>query len=112
MAVDLELLAKLRQMQEDNPDLDTSELAPLTSNAMVIAYSVAVARDVDLNEVDVVETMLVDLGLDRETLQSDATLLQKLGYRDVASMLKRLARKAKPRPPSRWASGRLLSKAY
>jgi hypothetical protein len=107
MAVDPELLAKLRQMQEDNPDPDTSELAPLTSTAMVIAYWVALARDGDLDEVAVVETALVDLRLDRETLKSDATLLNRLGYRDIGALLKRLARKAKLRPPTRLASGRL-----
>jgi len=91
---------ELRKARASHPDLDGSELAPLSSTAMVIAYMTAMAREDGINEVDAVETALVDTGLHREHLRADADLLARLGYRGIASMLRRLARKAKPRPPT------------
>jgi hypothetical protein len=38
--------------------------------------------------------------IDRETLRENAAILRRLGYISVADMMRRLARKAKPRPMS------------
>ena len=61
MPVDAVFLMELRKARASHPDLDGSELAPLSSTAMVIAYMTAMAREDGINEVDAVETHPVEL---------------------------------------------------
>jgi hypothetical protein len=102
MQVDAAMLAHLRRVEAELPEAESSPLAALETTPMTIAWLIESFRQSGGDEVLAVELALTDLGLHRETLREDAAVLHRLGYRQVAGMMRRLERKAKPRPPKRW----------
>jgi hypothetical protein len=98
MPADQGLVDWLRQ----NRHQALEEPSPLFEDtAEAIGWVVQCCRVAGDDEVERVELLLTALDPHREELRRDAKILRRLGYRSVASMMQRLARKAKPRPP-RW----------
>lgn len=94
MAVDTELVDWLRAHRPE-----PEEASPFQSSAEVLAWSIACARAAGCDEVGEIETLLVAANFTRDELRADAKTLRKLNYTKVASLMSRLARRAKPRPP-------------
>src|SRR5262245_25846448 len=76
--------------------------------AEAIAYQVAMARRANVDEAMLVEITLTAALPSRESLLEAEEVLRQLGYADVAKLLRRLARRAQPRPsrePRKWRCG-------
>src|SRR5262245_49664226 len=89
-------IARAREYAAEHPDGDSRDsvrfkIFAKMSWAEMIAYHVAVARQAGIDEVAFNEIVLTVAQLDQESLIEAADLLGKLGYRDVARMLRRLA---------------------
>src|SRR5436309_396928 len=97
MPVNAAMLERFRQLDRDTPELDVGHLGALQTIAEVIGYVVEGARQDGIDEADAVELLLTDAGLDREELRANALILRRLGYIKVADVMRRLARKAKPK---------------
>jgi hypothetical protein len=76
------------------PDYD-SGLGGLTTTE-ILAYTIHAARLQHLDEVECIELLARAVGLDRDDLREARDVLKPLGYTDVAQMLTRVARRAKP----------------
>lgn len=97
MAVDPETLASFRAQLDGLPDTAENDLSSLSSIAAVIGYVIACNRAEGRDDDVGVELLLAAVDLDRQTLRSTATTLKRLGYVEVAEMMRRLARRAKPK---------------
>jgi hypothetical protein len=77
-----------------------NEFAQCESLSEVLGLLIAFCRAEQVDEVLVVEVLVRALDTDREQLDETAAILGKLGYHRVAPILRRLAKRARPRPPS------------
>ncbi|WP_426418462.1 hypothetical protein [Bradyrhizobium genosp. A] len=93
-------VALLRAKLADDRDTDENSLSALESIAEVVGYLVEVDRSEGRPDDYSAELALAAADLSRETLRENAAILGRLGYADVASMMRKLARKAKPKPLS------------
>jgi hypothetical protein len=79
---------------EDNPFAQCEDLAE------ILGLLIAFCRAQEVDEALAVEIVVRAIDTDREQLDQTAAILSKLGYRRVAPTLRRLGRRARPRPPS------------
>ncbi|MES5485934.1 hypothetical protein QMZ05_24540 [Bradyrhizobium sp. INPA03-11B] len=95
--------AQLRQYTatQGPPPVD-GEPSPFRNLAEAIAYVTACCRDEGVDEVAASEILLSVVDLPREGLLEAEELLRALGYREIATMMRRLARKARSRPRDQW----------
>ncbi|MGC2778459.1 MAG: hypothetical protein WA418_22770 [Bradyrhizobium sp.] len=94
-------VAWLRQ-NSDQPEETTSEPIRFANLAEAIAYDVACCRAAQRDEVTFCEIVLKSCDVSREELREADAVLRALGYVEISSMLRRLARSAKSKPPRRW----------
>jgi hypothetical protein len=98
MPADPETVALLKTYLAEAPKADEPGLSALGSIAEVAAWLVECDRAEGRNDVDSAELVLSAVDLDRDHLREAAMVLRRLGYVSVAEMMRRLARKAKPKP--------------
>jgi hypothetical protein len=79
---------------EDNPFRACEDLSE------ILALLVAFCRAREVDEALAVEIVVRAIDTDREQLDQTAAILSKLGYHRVAPTLRRLGRRARPRPPT------------
>jgi hypothetical protein len=88
---------------DDNPFRECQDLAE------VCALVVALCRVQEVDEGLAVEVVVKAIDSTRENLTETAQIMQALGYAKVAPVLRRLAKRARPRPPTfaeRWRTAR------
>lgn len=98
MPADPQDVAFLRAKLADDRDTEENSLSALQSIAEVVGYLVECDRAEQRDDCHSAELALAAADLSRETLRDNATILARLGYADVASMMRKLARRAKPKP--------------
>ena len=86
-------------------DLDAGAALPFLTWAELIAYEVEVARNDGFDEGEFGEVLLTVEPLTREELLEAEAVLRPLGYRMIAPILRRLARRAPARPQTDGSSG-------
>jgi hypothetical protein len=83
--------------------IDLNEVGParpFDCLAEHLAYTIERCRTEGYDEAEHVEVLMVALSTNREDLLAAEAELRPLGYTAACSVLRRLARRAPPRPPS------------
>jgi hypothetical protein len=112
MASDPERRKRIREAvtwlrgQKIEPGNDGQPL-PFDSNAEHYAYIAECCRAEGHDEAETIEIVLTALSTPKEDLLEADSVLRPLGYKAISSVLRRLARRAPARPPSRWEQRKL-----
>jgi hypothetical protein len=94
-----EAVEYLRQHEDDRIDGEDIFREARTISE-VLGLNTAMCRARGGDEAFEVEVLLRASGLPRETLLEIERVMTPLGYRDIAAVVRRLIRTAKPRPPT------------
>lgn len=100
MSVDPAEVARIRRLADHVPD--SGEFAQLETLDALVACVVAIARAEGMDALNSVELLLTALNPARASLRASARVLGRLGYVDVATLMRELAHRApraKPRKP-------------
>jgi hypothetical protein len=95
-----EAVGHLRAHIGDEPIAEDNAFRACEDLAEILALLVAFCRAQQVDEALAVEIVVRAIDTDREQLGQTAAILSKLGYHRVAPTLRRLGRRARPRPPS------------
>jgi hypothetical protein len=95
-----EAVGHLRAHIGDEPIAEDNPFRACEDLSEVLAVLVAFCRVQEFDEALAAEVLVRALDTDREQLDETAAILGKLGYHRVAPILRRLAKRARPRPPS------------
>jgi hypothetical protein len=88
-------------------DLDNvGPVLPFDTLAEHLAYQAERCRAEGYDEAEHVEVLLTALPQYQETLYDAEAELRQLGYASIASVLRRLAKRAKPKPQTIWEQRR------
>jgi hypothetical protein len=93
MPVDAADVAELQKLVATLPETDS--LMPLTTVAEVIGYTIACARHEGEAELQWVEMLIRGAGMSPHDVLAAERILRGLGYRDVCTMMRRLAGRRK-----------------
>jgi hypothetical protein len=110
MAISAADVAKLQAAMAAEPE--DASLSALATLEEIIGFVVAIARAGGHDEADAVEVVCRAAGVERERLLEIAHVLKPLGYKVACARLRKVARRAPPRPTTfltRW--GRKIEEA-
>lgn len=99
MSVDPREVARLHRLADQVPD--SGEFAQLDTLHEVVACMVAFAIAEGLDALNAIELVLIAAAPPRASLRASAGVLRRLGYVDVATLMRELAPRAKPRARTR-----------
>jgi hypothetical protein len=95
-----EAVTQLRARLDEPGNGDYAPFDQAEDLAELLGLVIAVARAKNQDEALVVEVLLSAVSHCREDLAEAEHVMRLLGYREVAPVLRRLGKRAEPRPPS------------
>jgi hypothetical protein len=95
MTVSASDLAELQRFAANAPDIDANDLSALQTIPEVLGYMIACARHDGDDEVDAAELLIRFTELSPDDVRGAEGVLRRLGYIQVADMMKKIAGRRK-----------------